>query len=538
MLPPIPPPFVRGGHRFDNRFVTDLPGDPLTTPVSRVVEGAAWSRIRPTPVREPGILAWSSRMARELGLPEEDGAGWEEAREALTQVFAGNALFEGMDPWAACYGGHQFGNWAGQLGDGRAISLGELVSRSGARWELQLKGAGPTPYSRRADGRAVLRSSIREFLCSEAMHGLGIPTTRALSLVTTGEEVVRDLLYDGNPREEPGAIVCRASPSFIRFGTFELPASRGDLGLLEELVRFTVDRDFPHLSRSGGNLAPALFLEVAERTAHLMAQWMSVGFVHGVMNTDNLSILGLTIDYGPYGWLDYFDPGWTPNTTDAAGRRYRFGAQPQVAQWNLARLAEALLPVSGGDPTPFREALDRYVEVYEEVSLDLNRRKLGLPHLPSGAEEHRRLLRDLFPLLVRAGLDHTLFFRTLARVDPRDPSPEPLEIAAYSAREWGVHRDEIGAWLRRWGGAVCAGGEDPGIRVARMNRTNPGFILRNWIAQTAIDEAEAGAPERIRQLLTLAEDPWQEPESYGEFGRRAPDWAFDRPGCSMLSCSS
>ncbi|MBG3852707.1 YdiU family protein, partial [Xanthomonas hortorum pv. carotae] len=231
----------------------------------------------------------------------------------------------GMQPWAVNYGGHQFGHWAGQLGDGRAISLGEAIGVDGGRYELQLKGAGPTPYSRGADGRAVLRSSIREFLCSEAMHHLGVPTTRALSLVTTGDAVVRDMFYDGRPQREPGAIVCRVAPSFIRFGNFELPSARGDSALLRQWADFTIARDFPELKGAGENLYAAWFAQVCERTAVMVAHWMRVGFVHGVMNTDNMSILGLTIDYGPYGWVDDYDPDWTPNTTDAQGRRYRFG---------------------------------------------------------------------------------------------------------------------------------------------------------------------------------------------------------------------
>src|SRR5690554_8097667 len=227
---------------FDNRFVNELPGDPVEAPGVRQVFGACWSRVLPTPVAAPRLLAWSREVAEALDLTPEDVRSPE-----FAAVFGGNALLEGMQPYAACYGGHQFGNWAGQLGDGRAITLGEAVNARGERWELQLKGAGPTPYSRSADGRAVLRSSIREFLCSEAMHHLGVPTTRALSLVATGEAVVRDMFYDGHPRPEPGAIVCRVAPSFIRFGTFELPASRGDTELLRALAEFCVWRDFPWL---------------------------------------------------------------------------------------------------------------------------------------------------------------------------------------------------------------------------------------------------------------------------------------------------
>ncbi|HEY2623701.1 MAG TPA: YdiU family protein, partial [Dyella sp.] len=292
--------------RFDNAFTRELPGDPETGARQRQVLGALYSRVEPTPVASPRVVAYSREMAQTLGLSESDLTSAD-----FAAVFGGNALLEGMQPYAANYGGHQFGVWADQLGDGRAIALGEVLDAHGMRWELQLKGAGRTPYSRGADGRAVLRSSIREFLCSEAMHHLGVPTTRALSLVVTGDAVVRDMFYDGHPQEEPGAIVCRVAPSFIRFGNFELPAARGDIELLRKLVDFTIRRDFPELQGSGEALYAEWFGQVCERTAVMMAHWMRVGFVHGVMNTDNMSILGLTIDYGPYGWIDNFDPEWT-----------------------------------------------------------------------------------------------------------------------------------------------------------------------------------------------------------------------------------
>src|SRR5512138_1400843 len=296
---------------FDNAQLRELPGDPETGPRLRQV-AAAWSRVAPTPVAAPALLAHSREVAADLGLSE-------------AQVHAPG--------FAASFGGHQFGHWAGQLGDGRAITLGEAVNADGARMELQLKGAGPTPYSRSADGRAVLRSSVREFLCSEAMHHLGVPTTRALSLVGTGEPVVRDMFYDGHPRAEPGAIVCRVAPSFVRFGNFQILEPELKTQLADHVIR----HHYPGLSYS------EFFEEVCRRTALLMVDWMRLGFVHGVMNTDNLSILGVTIDYGPYGWLEGYDPQWTPNTTDLPGRRYCYGNQPQIALWNLTRLAEALL---------------------------------------------------------------------------------------------------------------------------------------------------------------------------------------------------
>jgi len=280
---------------FDNRFVRELPADPETANNRRQVVGACYSRVLPTKVARPQMVAYSKEVAQQLDLTSE---GCE--TDYFIQVFTGNRLSAGMDSYATCYGGHQFGNWAGQLGDGRAINLGEVVNRQGERWALQLKGAGPTPYSRTADGLAVLRSSVREFLCSEAMHHLGVPTTRALSLTLTGEQVVRDMFYNGNPKAEPGAVVCRVAPSFIRFGSFEIFTARGDVDLLRKLVDYTILTDFPHL----GEPSPAVYLtwfeEVCRRTAEMIVHWQRVGFVHGVMNTDNMSILGLTIDYGPY----------------------------------------------------------------------------------------------------------------------------------------------------------------------------------------------------------------------------------------------
>jgi uncharacterized protein YdiU (UPF0061 family) len=524
--------------RFDNRFTASLPADPIEANHLRQVR-AAFSRVRPTPVAAPRTLAWSPEVAALLGIDEETCRS-----DDFAQVFSGNRVPSGADPFAMTYGGHQFGSWADQLGDGRAIALGEVIDAEGGHQMLQLKGAGPTPFSRRADGRAVLRSSVREFLCSEAMHHLGIPTTRALSLVTTGDLVVRDVLYDGTPREELGAVVCRVAPSFTRFGTFQLPASRGDVDLLRQLVEHTIRVDFAGLIADGEPVDDAAigrwFTEVVERTARLVCDWMRVGFVHGVLNTDNMSILGLTIDYGPYGWLEVFEPGWTPNTTDAGTRRYRFEAQPAVAHWNLLQLANALVPIVD-DPAHLQAGLDRFVAVYDATYRAMVTERLGWGAAADGDDE---IVLELFRVLQATEVDQVLFHRDLARV-PANPSATDDELLTPLADAWyapddlvGETREAIVGWLRSWAARAVAGGLSDEERRSRMDAVNPRFVLRNYLAQEAIDAAEAGDPSLVLELLDVLRRPYDEQPGRERFAARRPEWARHRVGCSMLSCSS
>ena len=520
---------------FDNSFTEELPGDPIQENERRQVSNACYSLVNPTPVSRPTLAAFSKEAAALLDFSELFCQTPE-----FTEIFSGNSVPPELKPFAMCYGGHQFGHWAGQLGDGRAINLGELVNRSGERWMLQLKGAGLTPYSRTADGLAVLRSSLREFLCSEAMHHLGIPTTRALSLVLTGEEVVRDMFYNGNPKAEPGAIVCRISPSFTRFGNFEILSARNDTELLKKLVIYTIKTDFPHLDHT-----PAIdnylqwFAEVCSRTAMMIVHWMRVGFVHGVMNTDNMSILGLTIDYGPYGWLEGYDPTWTPNTTDAQGRRYCYGNQPYMAQWNLTQLANALFPLIG-EAEPLQEALDEFRKTFQQEWQQTLAAKIGL----AGREpEDDQLITEHLELISQVETDMTIFYRCLAETKmEEDGSTPPLELfmpAFYKEEELTADfASRFSSWFSSYKNRLKRNNLSDTKRKSQMNLVNPKYVFRNYLAQLAIDQAEQGNFSMIDDLMETFRRPYDEQPEREPFAARRPEWARNKAGCSMLSCSS
>jgi len=515
---------------LDNSFQKELPGDPSTTNVPRQVTAACYSNVLPLVPSVPKLLAFSTEAGALIGISQEEAHA-----EAFTALVSGKEVYPETQPYAMNYGGHQFGSWAGQLGDGRAINLFELLHQ-GQRWMIQLKGAGPTPYSRRGDGLAVLRSSIREFLCSEAMHHLGVPTTRALSLVQTGDQVLRDILYNGNSAYEPGAIVCRIAPTFLRFGNYQLFAARGEFAVLQQLVDYTIRHFFPTLGPPSKETYARFFQEVSERTLELVLQWQRVGFVHGVMNTDNMSILGLTIDYGPYGWLDNYDPDWTPNTTDLPNKRYRFGHQAQVAQWNLLQLANALYPLVEQEE-PFIEALNHFSKTYEQRYLEMMGHKLGFASAQLGDEE---LVKSLDYLLCSTETDMTLFFRLLSRVHPgKEKGLQELFPAFYQPEE------VVGGLLERWERWVVQYQQrtmqevsSPEERVAFMHRVNPKYVLRNYMAQLAIEAAERGEYTLLYELQTLLKAPYEEQPTLEKWFDKRPDWARTKTGCSALSCSS
>jgi uncharacterized protein YdiU (UPF0061 family) len=526
---------------YQTSFVTSLPGDPERRNFRRQVHSAAYSLVDPTPVRAPTLLAHAPDVLAMLGLAPS-------ATEApdFAEILGGNRVASGMMPYAACYGGHQFGHWAGQLGDGRALTLGEVITPKGQRLELQLKGAGPTPYSRTADGRAVLRSSLREFVCSESMFHLGVPTTRALSLVATGEPVLRDMFYDGRVRAEPGAVVCRVGPTFVRFGNFELLAWNQDVETLRALADWVLQHHMPVLAdapRTPDTYA-AWFHAIARATAEMIVGWMRVGFVHGVMNTDNMSILGLTIDYGPYGWLDAYDPDWTPNTTDAAHRRYRFGNQPQVAMWNLAQLAHALFPLVG-EMGPLESGIAAYRVTFQQQHRAMMRAKLGLLEpLDDSADDE--LGRSLFKAMTATETDFTRFFRLLSEA-PFEPSAEAADRARFADAFYDLdhaqrHLGLFDSWWARWRARLAAEGAGQptvdAVRRERMARTNPVYVPRNWLAQEAIDAAERGDLEPLRKLQSVMTRPYERQPGGEHYEQKRPEWARHRAGCSMLSCSS
>lgn len=470
--------------------------------------------LQPTPLPDPQWVARNKALAQQLQLPE----GLLETDAAL-QAFTGNTLLPGSQPYASVYSGHQFGVWAGQLGDGRAICLGETASG----WELQLKGAGRTPYSRGGDGRAVLRSSIREYLCSEAMHALGIPTTRALCLTASDAPVYREEV-------ETAAVVTRAAPSFVRFGHFEHFAARDMQTELRQLADYVIDRYYP-ACRNGwqstdghsGNAYAALLHAVGQRTAQLMAHWQAVGFCHGVMNTDNMSILGLTIDYGPFQFLDAFDPQHICNHSDHQGR-YAFSKQPQVAYWNLFCLGQALLPLIGDEDITV-QALEAYRPAFSHAFRALMCAKLGLPQAVQTHEEQvTPVIGQLLELLASNRVDHTIFWRrlSLSAQDGNYERTRELFIGTFNFDQWLLSYQELSAQA----------GQAPDANL--MLNTNPVYVLRNHMAEQAIRAARAGDFTLVQSLQQVLAQPFVEQPAHSDWADFPPEWASS----IAISCSS
>lgn len=468
---------------------------------------AFYTLLTAEPLPNPHWVARSPDCAALLGLP----ADWA-TRPALDAlgVFSGRALWPGMKPLASVYSGHQFGVWAGQLGDGRALWLGEMATPAGPM-ELQLKGAGRTPYSRMGDGRAVLRSSIREFLCSEAMHALGVPTTRALCITGSALPVRRETL-------ETAAVVTRVAPSFLRFGHFEHFAHHDMPEQLRQLADFTIERHFPDC-REAARPYVALLEAVSARTALLMADWQAVGFCHGVMNTDNMSVLGLTIDYGPFGFLDAFDPGHVCNHSDHQGR-YAWARQPNVGFWNLHALAQALLPLID-DPAQALAALEPYKQIFAEALLARWRAKLGLR---TAEADDRALADELLRLMASDRCDFSITFRRLA------------DFPSTSVRDLFVDRAAFDAWAGRYRARLQRENSLDAERSARMKRVNPKYVLRNHLAEEAIRAAQAGDVGPVERLRTVLAHPFdeQDPATSAAYAGFPPDWAASLE----VSCSS
>ncbi|KAJ3368899.1 hypothetical protein GGF31_006034 [Allomyces arbusculus] len=577
-------------------YISRLPRDALTPSVDstpeaamrtpRQVKNAAYSFVVPEIPPDPKLVCVAPSALRLFDLPVDDAdahlASWTSAdRDRLVAYLSGFTVPPGAQPWAHCYAGFQFGSFAGQLGDGRAISLGEYRNAAGESWELQLKGAGNTPYSRFGDGFAVLRSSIREFLCSEHFAALGIPTSRAVSLIATGQPVVREKL-------EPGAVVARAAPSWLRFGSFEVYAMRGDVVHMAQVAKFALDKHFP---AAQGQVA-GMLAEVADRTAKVVALWDLVAWEHGVLNTDNMSLLGLTIDFGPYGFLDAYDPDHPVNHSDHTGR-YSLRNQRAVGLWNLAKLANALVELVGRqvvgqsldeiaammavesdeERAKFIEqgkqavvdAVTPYEDLYDTYFQDGMRKKLGL--VTAEPDDHAQLIQPLLSLLEAAKVDYTVFFRTLSSTDPtadidplahffnrKDPLacglPKPgtpaADLLAGATRD--THADDLVPQWHAWRATYAARiAREPGTadeRVERMKKANPKFVLRQWIAQATIEAAEKGEFEAVAKALAVMTDPYADvPRGAEKFGPDGwwEEWAREPPAWGVglvCSCSS
>jgi len=609
---------------FDNSTLRELPMDTVLENYTRTVPNAFFSRVKPTPLTNPKLIHYSPEVLHLLDLDVKEAE-----RPDFAYYLSGNTLLPGSDPAAHCYCGFQFGHFSGQLGDGRAMYLGEVVNNKGERWELQLKGAGKTPYSRTADGRAVLRSSIREFLCSEALYHLGIPTTRAGTIITSDTKVVRDLKYDNNPIQEKATVVLRVAPTFIRFGSFHVAnatdpitgrsgSSPGKTEMLKTLADYVIKYHFTEIDKKFNSFEDkvvAWFEELVKRTARMVALWQCVGWAHGVLNTDNMSVLGLTIDYGPFGFLDAYNPDFICNGSDNEGR-YSFKNQPSICKWNCEELARSLVLLLPTEKKRFEDAVEKYYESeYNTTFMSKMRNKLGLmQELP----EDKKLIDDLLNAMQDTGADYTNTLRCLSRMklpakmaNSKEEQPEttidnsvfqyilhqlvPLKTIIKQAkpqvsdrdvqmlvamaqqnpmmlRMYGVSEEFLlkelqrreryqfvkeltedskserdqkiwRTWLVAYQERIAKEMQDVenveeyrSKRVDVMDHNNPKFILRNYIAQVAIEKAEKGDYSEVKRLFDVLKDPYDLGKNFQEYSYDGlpPDWASD----ICVTCSS
>ncbi len=509
--------------QITQQYLDIFPGDFSGNTVQRQTPKILFCTVDPVGFSAPEKIVFNEKLSQETGL-----GAW---KESDLPFLVGNDLPENIRPYATAYAGHQFGNWAGQLGDGRAIFAGEIKNENGKNTEIQWKGAGATPYSRFADGRAVLRSSLREYLMSEAMHHLGVPTTRALSLALTGEDVIRDIMYSGNPQAEKGAVVIRTAESFLRFGHYELVSAQKETALLQKLTDFTIENYYPEIHSEGAQRYKDFFTQVCLRTADLMVHWLRVGFVHGVMNTDNMSALGLTIDYGPFSMLDAFDLNFTPNTTDLPGRRYAFGRQPQISQWNLWQLSNALFPLID-DADFLEQTLENYSDYFWEKHDEMMAAKFGFDKL---RENDEQFFSDWQKMMTDLQLDYTLFFVELEALSDDSDVRAFFGKVSYLVPD-DARIDELTRFLTDYRKRKALNIGDPQDALELMQKNNPKFILRNYLLYECIEELNKGETDLLHKLLQALENPYT--GLFPELMVKRPDLYEGVAGCSMLSCSS
>ena len=510
--------------QIQQSFIQNFPGDFSGNPMQRQTPKMLFATVNPVGFPEAELLVFNEKLSEEIGLGKIEN-------QNDVDFLCAKKIPSEIKTYATAYAGHQFGNWAGQLGDGRAIFAGEIENYFGKKNEIQWKGAGATPYSRNADGRAVLRSSVREYLMSEAIHYLKIPTTRALSLALTKEGVVRDVMYNGNPKAEKGAVITRTAESFLRFGHFELLSAQKEIETLQQLTDFTIENYFPEIQSQGSQKYKDFFEEIARRTAHLMVEWFRVGFVHGVMNTDNMSVLGLTIDYGPFSMMDEYDLNFTPNTTDLPGKRYAFGKQGQISQWNLWQFANALFPLIK-DEAFLEQILNDYSSYFWEKHDEMLAKKFGLDKVLQSDEKFftgwQYLMHDLH-------LDYSLFFLELEKAEQNPDVSDFLKKVSYQYFS-SEQEKQLAEFFKKYQSRLAENAISKEESLVLMQENNPKFVLRNYLLFECIDEVEIGKMDLFQKIIQALENPYK--EMFPEFSQKRPEKYSGIVGCSMLSCSS